>query len=161
MMSEEEVLVDVGGIPLKTVENWANNSRRFKEVISDEQRFQEAFASSQEQLKNKGVPMSYIEQIPREVFDETVKTMFTVFFAREAVQGFFNCKAVEKIESETIFNEDWIRNALEEAIRIHMEATIHASVNAMIRSSEMPGIAIVIDGFPDNDADDAEDDSEG
>lgn len=165
MKSEEEILVDVGGIPLETVENWALNSARFKEVISDEKRLQEAFALSQERLKNIGVPMSYIEEIPRELFDETVKTALMVSYARGAVQGFFNCKTVEEIESETVFNEDWIIEAVENAILLHMEAVVSAVEKAMIRDMMTSGIAVLIGGFNCRDEsgnlnNDADDDSE-
>ena len=153
MKSEEEVLVDVGAVTLKTIEEWADKSCRFQELISDERRFQDAFTASKESLNDMGVPMSYIEQISRELFDQTVKTMLTVSYAREAVKGFFRGKTVVEIERETISDEDWISEAVDQAIQVHMEAVIDATVRNM-----GPGITIVIDGFWGNDADDPSDD---
>ena len=148
-MNEEDIVVDVGGVRMKAIEDWAQRSKRFEEVMADEQRFNEAFASAQERLKDIGVPMSYIQQIPRELFDESVKTMLLVLYAREAVQDFFSGKTIEEIESE--INEEWVREAVEEAVQNHIEAVIHATVMC-----DGPGIAIVIGGFTTNDADDAE-----
>ena len=146
-MSEKEKMVDVGRIPLKTIEDWGDMSPRFKALISEKQRFQQAFKKAQDSLKDIGVPMSYIEKVPCELFEELGKRLILVSYARESVEGFFNHKTVEEIEKETVSNENWINEVLEQIIELHIESVIHATVF----SGGPAGIAIVIGGFRGNE----------
>ena len=48
-----EILVEVGCIPLETLEAWANRSKRFVKLMSDEKIFEEACTSAREQVKEQ------------------------------------------------------------------------------------------------------------
>ena len=160
--AEEKILINVGEIPLQTVEEWARKSARFNELISDEKRIQDAFASSQERLKNIGVPQKFIQQIPLEVFDVALKRAFGIIYARAAVEKFFQGKTREEVDRE-IFNEEWICATYEEAMQWHVEAAVMAVENAMIRDVVAPGIVAFIGSLVcgDDSPNNGEEDSEG
>lgn len=162
--AEEKILIEMGDIPLETIEGWANKSEKFREVFFDEKRLQEAFEASEERLKNTGVPMGYLKEITREIFDVAAKRAFAIMYARAAVEKFFQGKTtMEEIDRE-IFNDEWICATVEKAMQWHVEAAMHAAENAMIREAMASGrIAVVIGGFNcrDESRNNDEEDSEG
>ena len=75
-----------------------------------------------------------------------LKRAFGIIYARAAVEKFFQGKTREEVDRE-IFNEEWICATYEEAMQWHVEASVMAAENAMIREAMASGIVAVIGSF--------------
>ncbi len=116
MSKETERLASVGTIQLCVLKDWANGSQRFQNVMAEESRFQEAVIELQKQVRERGVPENFIEDLNFDEFGETIKENFLVVYVRAAAEGFFLRKTEEEIESETLSNPEWLSNAMEQAV---------------------------------------------
>ena len=147
VQQEEKVPVTVGVLDMSVLKQWAQGSKRFTEVMSEESRFQEAVDAVQKELRERGVPEKYIKHIGPKRFCESIKENIVVSYARAATEGFFQRKTEAEIESETLSNPEWLGKTVEETV----EWLVNVTVQSVNHYEEIMLIASLFGGDEDDD----------
>lgn len=151
MLEDINFNVDMGEISIKTLEAWASRNERFVQITSDEAVLEKAFSKWESKVREQGVPERHIKAMGKEKFKSSLKRDLTVIFSREAVKQYFNCK------EEAQDNEEWIQQAVDQAVEWSAEAFVKASRSL----GRMMLFSVVLARDNLNDSKDEDDASDG
>ncbi len=129
--------VDMGAIPMKTLEAWANRDERIVKLRGDKEMLQKACAMWEEKCKAHSIHVRDIEFAKRILFEDSFKRNLIVNLARAMVEEYFkNGKTADELLSSTEWCQKLIGQTVDDQVSFMVDAA-----ESMQRS---PLVAIVV-----------------